>query len=138
MVDVPLWPRCSRRCPAGRLVLVGDVDQLPSVGPGTVLADVIQSRVPVVRLTEIFRQAAESLIVTNAHRINHGQLPELARAGADHRDFSPRRRSAGQAGGDLVTTRLPRRRPDPHEIQVLPHAPGLLGNRLNQFRCRRR
>jgi exodeoxyribonuclease V alpha subunit len=61
------------------LLLVGDVDQLPSVGPGQVLADIIASgAVPVVRLTEIFRQAVESRIVTNAHRINRGLLPNLA------------------------------------------------------------
>ncbi|RNA65309.1 ATP-dependent RecD-like DNA helicase [Prosthecochloris sp. ZM_2] len=58
------------------LMIVGDVDQLPSVGPGAVLADIIASdRVPVVRLTEIFRQAAESRIVVNAHRINSGDMP---------------------------------------------------------------
>ena len=58
--------------------LVGDVDQLPSVGPGTVLADLIASDVvPDVRLTEIFRQAAESEIVTAAYAINQGRMPEL-------------------------------------------------------------
>ena len=57
--------------------LVGDVDQLPSVGPGQVLADIIGSgAVPVVRLTEVFRQAAESRIIVNAHWINHGLMPE--------------------------------------------------------------
>jgi exodeoxyribonuclease V alpha subunit len=62
------------------LLLVGDVDQLPSVGPGQVLADVIASgAVPVVRLTEVFRQAAKSRIVTNAHRINRGTMPDLTR-----------------------------------------------------------
>ena len=62
------------------LLLVGDVDQLPSVGPGQVLADIIGSgAVPVVRLTEVFRQAAESQIIVNAHRINQGQMPELAK-----------------------------------------------------------
>jgi exodeoxyribonuclease V alpha subunit len=61
------------------LLLVGDVDQLPSVGPGQVLADIIaSSAVPVVRLTEVFRQAAESRIIVNAHRINHGLMPDLA------------------------------------------------------------
>jgi exodeoxyribonuclease V alpha subunit len=61
------------------LLLVGDVDQLPSVGPGQVLADIIASgAAPVVRLTEVFRQAAESRIVVNAHRINQGLMPELA------------------------------------------------------------
>src|SRR5262249_59277440 len=64
------------------LVLVGDVDQLPSVGPGTVLADVIASgAVPVVRLTEIFRQAGASWIVRAAHAVNGGEMPESAPAG---------------------------------------------------------
>jgi exodeoxyribonuclease V alpha subunit len=67
------------------LLIVGDVDQLPSVGPGQVLADIIASgAIPVVRLTEVFRQAAESKIVVNAHRINQGQMPELgAKEGSD-------------------------------------------------------
>jgi len=70
--------------PGGRLVLVGDVDQLPSVGPGRVLADLIDSgAVDVVRLTEIFRQAAASLIVRNAHRVNHGEMPLTDAAGPD-------------------------------------------------------
>jgi exodeoxyribonuclease V alpha subunit len=61
------------------LVIVGDVDQLPSVGPGQVLGDIIASdAVPVVRLTEVFRQAATSRVIVNAHRINRGQMPELA------------------------------------------------------------
>jgi len=61
-----------------RLILVGDVDQLPSVGPGRVLADLIRSdKVPVVRLVEVFRQASRSLIVENAHRIRRGQMPRL-------------------------------------------------------------
>ena len=64
--------------PDAQVLLVGDVDQLPSVGPGMVLRDLIDSRqVPVVRLTEVFRQAAQSHIVTNAHRINAGQFPHL-------------------------------------------------------------
>jgi exodeoxyribonuclease V alpha subunit len=72
--------------PGGRLVLVGDVDQLPSVGPGRVLADLIDSgAVDVVRLTEIFRQAATSLIVRNAHRVNAGEMPDLG-AGAARPD----------------------------------------------------
>ena len=116
--------------PSARLVLVGDVDQLPSVGPGTVLGDVIASgAVPTVRLTEIFRQAAESLIVTNAHRIHDGELPELgAPAGGQGRDPSrdfffleeddPARAAA--LIRDLVTVRLPRHYGlHPHEIQVL-------------------
>jgi len=79
MVDVPLMRALLMALPDGAaLLLVGDVDQLPSVGPGQVLADVIGSgAVPVVRLTEVFRQAAQSRIITNAHRINQGQMPEL-------------------------------------------------------------
>src|SRR5215208_2015428 len=79
MVDVPLMRALLRALPEGAaLLLVGDVDQLPSVGPGQVLADIIASAaVPVVRLTEVFRQAAGSRIVTNAHLINHGKMPDL-------------------------------------------------------------
>src|SRR4051812_24743717 len=78
MVDVPLMHALLKAVPSrAALILVGDVDQLPSVGPGQVLADIIASgAVPVVRLTEGFRQAAQSRIVTDAHRINHGLLPE--------------------------------------------------------------
>ena len=81
MVDVPLMHALMRAVPDdAALILVGDVDQLPSVGPGQVLADIIGSgAVPVVRLTEIFRQAAESRIIANAHRINEGRMPDWAR-----------------------------------------------------------
>jgi exodeoxyribonuclease V alpha subunit len=80
MVDVPLMRALLRALPnTTALLLVGDVDQLPSVGPGQVLADVIDSSaVPVVRLTEVFRQAAESQIIVNAHRMNQGLMPDLA------------------------------------------------------------
>jgi exodeoxyribonuclease V alpha subunit len=79
MVDVPLMRALLKALPDhAALLLVGDVDQLPSVGPGQVLADVIGSgAVPVVRLTEVFRQAAQSRVIVNAHRINRGQMPEL-------------------------------------------------------------
>ncbi len=79
MVDVVLGHQVMRAVPSGAcVILVGDVDQLPSVGPGSVLADLIASGVvPVVRLTEIFRQAAESEIVTAAYAINQGRMPEL-------------------------------------------------------------
>ena len=81
MVDVPLMHALLKAVPErAALLLVGDVDQLPSVGPGQVLADVIASgAVPVVRLTEVFRQAARSRIITNAHRINQGRMPDLSR-----------------------------------------------------------
>ncbi len=79
MVDLPLFQHLLLAVrPGTRLVLVGDVDQLPPVGPGNVLRDVIRSGVvPVVRLTEIFRQARESFIVLNAHRVNRGEMPLL-------------------------------------------------------------
>ena len=77
MLDAYLFHAIVRALPSGaRLLLVGDVDQLPSVGPGSVLSEVIGSGVvSVVRLTEIFRQARDSTIVQNAHRINRGELP---------------------------------------------------------------
>ena len=79
MVDVPLMRALVSAVPDdAALLLVGDVDQLPSIGPGQVLADLIASdAVPVVRLTEVFRQAAGGRVVTNAHRINQGLMPEL-------------------------------------------------------------
>ena len=81
MVDVPLMHALLKAVPPrAALLLVGDVDQLPSVGPGQVLADVIASgAVSVVRLTEVFRQAATSRIIANAHRINRGEMPDLRR-----------------------------------------------------------
>lgn len=90
MLDLVLTHHAIRAVPDGAQVLfVGDVDQLPSVGPGNVLADLINSgRVPVTRLTQVFRQAAESKIITNAHAINRGKAPHLPppsaiREGAD-------------------------------------------------------
>jgi exodeoxyribonuclease V alpha subunit len=87
MVDVLLMRALMRALPSrAALLLVGDVDQLPSVGPGQVLADLINSEaIPVVRLLEVFRQAADSRIVTNAHRINRGLMPELTND--DRSDF---------------------------------------------------
>jgi len=87
MVDTVLMNQLLRAVPDhGAVLLVGDVDQLPSVGPGAVLADLIGSGVlPTVRLTEIFRQAAASQIIVNAHRINRGQMPE--RPGSTASDF---------------------------------------------------
>ena len=79
MVDVPLMAALLRAlAPGTRLIMVGDSDQLPSVGPGNVLRDMVDSgQIPVVRLTEIFRQSGRSAIVTNAHRSNEGQMPIL-------------------------------------------------------------
>ena len=83
MVDVPLMHALLKAVPAETVVLlVGDADQLPSVGPGRVLGDIIESgAVPVASLTEVFRQAAESRIIVNAHRINSGRLPDLSAHG---------------------------------------------------------
>ena len=89
MVDISLMQSLLSAIPdeAG-LLMVGDVDQLPSVGPGAVLADVIKSqRVATARLTEIFRQAASSKIIVNAHKINHGELPEQEKNGEELSDF---------------------------------------------------
>ena len=81
MVDTSLMFAVVKAVPPGAaLLLVGDVDQLPSVGPGQVLGDIIASgAIGVARLTEVFRQAAESRIVVNAHRINRGEMPEWPR-----------------------------------------------------------
>lgn len=85
MVDASLFEGVMRALPLGcRLIMVGDSDQLPSVGPGNVLGDLISSgMIPVVQLTEIFRQSMKSLIVTNAHRIVHGEMPEISRTDSD-------------------------------------------------------
>ncbi len=89
MVDVLLMKALMRALPArAALLLVGDVDQLPSVGPGQVLGDIIGSgAVPVVRLTEVFRQAATSRVIVNAHRINQGLMPEADQSPATRSDF---------------------------------------------------
>lgn len=80
MVDILLMQSLIRALPPKcRLILVGDPDQLPSVGPGNLFSDLIRSGiVPTVRLTEIFRQAQQSMIVMNAHAVNHGELPNLS------------------------------------------------------------
>lgn len=80
MIDLVLMNSLLKAIPAGmRVVLVGDIDQLPSVGAGNVLRDLIDSGVvPVIRLTRIFRQAQTSRIIMNAHRINEGQMPDLS------------------------------------------------------------
>ena len=137
MLDVPLARALLLAVPdSAALLVVGDIDQLPSVGPGQVLADVIGSgAVPVARLTEVFRQAAESRIVTNAHRINQGLLPEPAPCGeeSDYHFLSvddPERAAARVV--ELVASRIPRRFGlDPaREVQVLcPMARGAVGAR---------
>ncbi len=97
--------------PGAHVLFVGDVDQLPSVGAGDVLRDLIRSNVaPVTRLTTIFRQAAGSQIITNAHRINRGQTPVFAKDGGDFYLFSAE--DAGAAADwvvDVVTERIPQK-----------------------------
>lgn len=134
MVDLPLMHALLLALPSRcRLVLVGDPDQLPSVGPGNVFSDLIRSAIiPTVCLTEIFRQARESLIVMNAHAINHGQLPNL---GAKNRDFFFLKRRSEEAVvqtiQELCACRLPERMGIPSaEIQVLsPTRKGTCGTR---------
>jgi exodeoxyribonuclease V alpha subunit len=90
MLDILLTHHLLQAIPlAATLLLVGDADQLPSVGPGTVLQDLLSvPGIPAIRLTTIFRQAAESRIVSNAHRVNRGQLPDLSVPAADQaQDF---------------------------------------------------
>lgn len=85
MVDVPLMSRLLDALPRkARLILVGDADQLPSVGPGLVLSDIIRSgMIPVVHLREIFRQAGDSRIISGAHAINRGEIPDIMDAPKD-------------------------------------------------------
>ena len=123
MVDVQLLYSLLQAVPQGkRLILVGDPDQLPPVGPGFPFSDMLRSgQLPTVRLTEIFRQAQQSLIVMNAHRVNRGELPELRNVSSDF--FFMRRQSeeaVSQLIRDLCTTRLPNNMGIPaDQIQVL-------------------
>ena len=127
MVDVPLMHALVGAVPdAAAVLLVGDIDQLPSVGPGQVLADLIESgAVPVVRLTEVFRQAARSRIIVNAHRVNEGEVPDLRRPDGSDSDFyfvpvsDPP--AAAERIQELVEIRIPRRFGlDPiRDVQVL-------------------
>ena len=90
MVDIVLLAALLAALrPHCRLILVGDADQLPSVGPGKAFADIIRSgQVPTVRLTEVFRQAQQSCIVRNAHQIHAGILPDLELGGTDSRHLT--------------------------------------------------
>ena len=126
MVDVLLMQALMKAVPDKAAVLiVGDMDQLPSVGPGQVLADIIASgAVPVVRLTEVFRQAAKSQIIVSAHRINDGVIPDLRKPEADSDFYFVEASDPETAVGriiELVKTRIPRRFGlDPiRDVQVL-------------------
>ncbi len=123
MIDINLMHNLLKALPSGcRLVLVGDADQLPSVGPGNVFSDIINSGViKTVRLTEIFRQAQESRIVRSAHMINCGEMPDLKNTGGDFyflRRTDPKR--AAETIVSLCSQRLPNNMGiPPSEIQVL-------------------
>jgi exodeoxyribonuclease V alpha subunit len=126
MVDVPLMLSLLKAVPDhAALLIVGDIDQLPSVGPGQVLADVIGSYVaPVVRLTEVFRQAARSKIIINAHQINQGRMPDLTKPDRETDFHFVPAADPEQAVSrivELVRTRIPQRFGlDPvRDIQVL-------------------
>ena len=114
MVDVMLMHALMKAVPdKAALLIVGDIDQLPSVGPGQVLADIISSgALPVVRLTEVFRQAAQSRIISSAHRINHGLIPDLSSPGSES-DFyfvqADDPETAAVRIIELVKTRIPKR-----------------------------
>jgi exodeoxyribonuclease V alpha subunit len=126
MVDVLLMQSLLKAVPStAALLIVGDIDQLPSVGPGQVLADIIDSdTMPVVRLTEVFRQAAESKIITTAHAINAGRMPDLAPPEGETDFYFVQAADPDQAVPrivELVAQRIPRRFGfDPiKDIQVL-------------------
>ena len=139
MIDIILMNSLLKALPRNmRLVLVGDIDQLPSVGAGNVLRDIIDSgRFPVIRLTRIFRQAQQSRIITNAHRINQGEFPDISNG--RNTDFffinSEEPEAAVQEIVALVSSKLPRYYGvKPSEVQVLtPMQRGVLGGtNLNQ------
>ena len=123
MVDIELLHSLLKAIPQGRrLVLVGDPDQLPPVGPGFPFGDMLRSNMlPSIRLTEVFRQAQESLIVMNAHRVNRGELPDLKNRKSDF-FFLPARseQEVAQTIADLCFRRLPQNMGiSPEQIQVL-------------------
>ena len=138
MIDIMLMYNLLKAVPDSMtVVMVGDIDQLPSVGAGNVLHDVIDSGVfPVVRLTRIFRQAQSSRIITNAHRINHGQMPDLSNGSRSDFFFleieDPE--TAAEEIVSLVKERLPRAY-HTRDIQVLtPMQRGVVGAaNLNQM-----
>ena len=139
MVDLPLMHALlTAICPGTRLILVGDQDQLPSVGPGSVLKDIISSECfSVVKLTKIFRQAGESDIIVNAHKINRGEPVLLDNKS---RDFFFLKRQDPNVIISVLLTLIQKKLPKyvnakPYDIQVLtPMRKGLLGvERLNSI-----
>lgn len=139
MIDIMLMNSLLKAVPANmRLVLIGDVDQLPSVGAGNVLRDIIDSEaVPVVRLTKIFRQAQQSRIITNAHKVNEGKFPDISNGKNSDFFFLNREEPEiiAQEIVELVKNKLPNYyKVKPSEIQVLtPMQKGIIGAiNLNQ------
>ncbi|MBQ3107287.1 MAG: AAA family ATPase, partial [Firmicutes bacterium] len=134
MIDIQLMDGLLQALrPGTRLIIVGDADQLPSVGAGNVLRDILSSEIiPSVRLTEIFRQAGESMIVVNAHRINRGEYPDC---NAKDKDFFLLRRKTEKEMLETIKDLCSRRLPNYYEncdalrdVQVLtPVHKGLLG-----------
>jgi len=136
MIDTTLMYHLLKAIPSGAtMILVGDINQLPSVGPGNVLRDIIRSgKVPVIELRQVFRQARESLIIVNAHRINQGLLPEIKDSGQNLGDFyfieQEEPEQVLRIIIELVCDRIPQRfNMDPmKDIQVLsPMHKGTLG-----------
>lgn len=137
MIDTPLLFHLLRATPShARVLFVGDIDQLPSVGPGTVLRDIIHAEwVGVTRLTEIFRQAKGSKIITNAHRINKGEFPSIDTAPDSDFHFieAEAPEAIQQVILELVSKTIPQKwKFDPiEEIQVLsPMKRGIIGSEL--------
>ena len=133
MIDLLLMNNLMKAIPAGmRLVLVGDIDQLPSVGAGNVLRDIIDSnRIPVIRLTRIFRQAQESRIVMSAHAINKGVFPDTSNG--KHTDFFFIQQEEPEQAVDTIVKLVKERLPNAYkrptsDIQVLtPMQRGVVG-----------
>jgi len=141
MVDIILMNNLVKAIPKNAIfIMVGDVDQLPSVGAGNVLKDLIDSgEIDMVKLTQIFRQASKSLIITNAHRINQGEFPIVT--GNQNRDFFFIEEGEPEAVVELIQEIVSKRLPDYYnyhsmdDIQVLcPMRRGIVGtNKLNEF-----
>lgn len=142
MIDIMLWYNLIKSIPNHASVLiVGDTDQLPSVGPGAVLSDMINSQaIPIVKLTEIFRQASNSQIIVNAHRINQGQFP-IQNTAAELTDFYFIQANTPEEIQEkllqVITEKIPKRfHFDPkHDVQVLTpmHRGGLGSRALNSI-----
>ena len=135
MVELVLMNRFMQAIrPSATLILIGDTDQLPSVGAGNVLRSLIDSgKIPVIKLTEIFRQAQQSMIVTNAHRINTGEFPQLT--GPADRNFFFIEEAEPEAAAELICSLISERLPRHYnyhpidDIQLLcPMRRGVLGS----------